>query len=105
MTWTETREQRPEGEQAWRQVNGSATMHIYVSEAGRVFNNISYATRAGNAERAGEIAGSGSRSINFNGRSLQILFASGSAPDVTAIGPQNIPTFVKTSAGLSVSRR
>ena len=78
VTWTETREQRPEGEQAWRQVNGSATMHLYVSEAGRVFNNISYATRAGNAERAGEIAGSGSRSINFNGRTLQILFASGS---------------------------
>jgi hypothetical protein len=78
VTWTETREQRPEGEQAWRQVSGSTTFNIYVSEAGRVFNNIAYSTRAGSAERKGEIAGSGGRSVTFNGRSLLILFASGS---------------------------
>jgi len=78
ITWTETREQRPEGTQDWHTVNGTATMNIYVSEAGRVFNNIAYATRRGYAERKGEIAGSGSRrSVDFNGRSLVLLTPSG----------------------------
>jgi hypothetical protein len=77
VSWTETREQRPVGEQNWRQVNGSIAMHLYVSEAGRVFNNISYATRAGSAERAGEIAGGGKRTINFSDRSLVILMPAG----------------------------
>ncbi|MBI3972401.1 MAG: sugar ABC transporter substrate-binding protein [Chloroflexi bacterium] len=31
---------------------------------------------------------------------LLVLFASGDAPDVTQIGPQNIPTFVQKSGGL-----
>jgi hypothetical protein len=73
ITWTETREQRPEGEQNWRQVSGSQTLNVYVSDAGRIFNNVSYSTRGGSAERKGEIAGSGKRSINFNGRSLLVL--------------------------------
>jgi len=77
VNWTETREQRPEGEQAWRTVNGSITMHLYVSDTGRVFNNVAYSTHAGSAERTGEIAGGGGRSINFNGRSLLILMKSG----------------------------
>jgi hypothetical protein len=77
ISWTETREQRPVGEQNWRQVNGSIAMHLYVSEAGRVFNNMSYATRAGTAERAGEIAGGGKRAINFSDRSLLIMMPSG----------------------------
>jgi len=86
VTWTETREQRPVGEEAWRQVSGSQTLNIYVSEAGRAFNNLSYSTRAGSAERKGEIAGSGKRSINFNGRSLLILMphGSGGATRITA---------------------
>src|SRR5207237_10448708 len=73
ITWTETREQRPVGEEAWRQVAGSQTLNIYVSEAGRVFNNLSYSTRGGSAERKGEIAGSGTRSHEFNGRSLVVV--------------------------------
>jgi hypothetical protein len=76
VTWTETREQRRVGEEAWRQVGGSHTLNIYVSEAGRVFNNESYSTRAGSAERGGQIAGPGKgRSFDFNGRSLVILMA------------------------------
>lgn len=78
LNWTETREQRPVGEEAWRMVHGSITMNLYVSEAGRVFNNIAYSTRGGSAERKGEIAGSGNRSINFNGRSLVVLMPYGS---------------------------
>jgi hypothetical protein len=78
VTWTETREQRPVGEQAWRQVVGNQTLNIYVSEAGRVFSKLTYSTRGGSAERKGEIAGAGGqRSINFNGRSLLILMAHG----------------------------
>ena len=86
ITWTETREQRPVGEENWRQVSGSQTFNLYVSDAGRVFNKVSYATRGGNAERAGEIAGSGKRSINFNGRSLLALmpWGSGGATRITA---------------------
>jgi hypothetical protein len=86
ITWTETREQRPVGEEAWRQVAGSQTLNMYVSEAGRVFNNQSYSTRGGSAERTGEIAGSGKRSINFNGRSLLILMphGTGGATRITA---------------------
>jgi hypothetical protein len=86
ITWTETREQRPVGEENWRQVSGSQTMNLYVSEAGRVFNNLSYSTRGGSAERKGEIAGSGKRSINFNGRSLLVLmpWGSGGATRITA---------------------
>src|SRR5262249_12261471 len=77
INWTETREQRPLDEQARRQVSGGVTMHLYVSEAGRVFNNLAYSTGAGRAERTGEITGSGGgRSVNFNGRSLLIMFAS-----------------------------
>jgi hypothetical protein len=77
VSWTETREQRPLGEEAWHQVSGSISMNLYVSEVGRVFNNIAYSTRRGSAERKGEIAGSGERSINFNGRSLLILMRYG----------------------------
>jgi hypothetical protein len=80
VTWTEAREQRRVGEEAWRQIDGSHTFNIYVSEAGRVFNNESYSTRGGSAEREGQIAGSGKgRSFNFSGRSLVILMASGGA--------------------------
>jgi hypothetical protein len=78
ISWTEIREQRPVGEQNWRQVNGSVALNLYISEAGRTFNNVSYATRAGSAERSGEIAGGGKRSINFNDQSLLILMPSGS---------------------------
>jgi hypothetical protein len=86
ISWTETREQRPVGEQAWRQVHGSVAMYLYVSDAGRIFNNVSYATGAGSAERSGEIAGGGKRSVNFSGQSLQILMPSGagSATRITA---------------------
>ncbi len=77
ITWTETREQRPEGEQAWRQIVGTQTLNIYVSEAGRLFNNLVYSTRRGSAERPGEIAGSGKRSIDFNGHALLILMPHG----------------------------
>src|SRR5437868_15515338 len=66
ITWTETREQRPVGEEAWRQVAGTQTLNIYVSEAGRVFNNLSYSTRRGSAERKGELAGSGTRAHECN---------------------------------------
>jgi hypothetical protein len=86
IAWTETREQRPVGEQNWRQVSGNQTFNLYISEAGRVFNKVSYATRGGSAEREGEIAGSGKRSINFNGRSLLALmpWGSGGATRITA---------------------
>jgi len=86
IAWTETREQRPVGEENWRQVGGNQTFNLYVSEAGRVFNKVSYATRGGSAEREGEIAGSGKRSINFNGRSLLALmpWGSGGATRITA---------------------
>jgi len=77
ISWTETREQRPVGEQAWRQINGSVALHLYVSETGRIFNNVSYATGAGSAERSGEIAGSGNRSVNLNDRSLSVMMQSG----------------------------
>ena len=78
VSWTETREQRPAGQEAWRQIDGSHTLKIYVSDAGRVFNNKSYSVRGLSAEREGQIAGSGKgRSFNFSGRSLVILMASG----------------------------
>src|SRR5438874_1628422 len=78
LSWTETREQRPEGMQAWQQVAGSQALNLYVSEAGRVFNKLSYSTKGGNAERKGEIAGGGgNRSISFNGKSLLILMPHG----------------------------
>ena len=78
VSWTETREQRPAGQEAWRQIDGSHTLKIYVSDAGRVFNNESYSVRGLSAEREGQIAGSGKgRSFNFSGRSLVILMASG----------------------------
>jgi len=41
IAWTETREQRPVGEENWRQVGGNQTFNLYVSEAGRVFNKVS----------------------------------------------------------------
>jgi hypothetical protein len=77
ITWTEIRVQRPVGERAWRQVRGNHTFNIYVSEAGRVFNNESYSTRRGSAERKGEIAETGTRLHEFNGRSLVVMMASG----------------------------
>ena len=76
ITWTEIRMQRPVGE-AWRQVRGSHTCNIYVSEAGRVFNNETYSTRGGSAQRKGEIVETGTRPHEFNGRSLVIAMASG----------------------------
>jgi hypothetical protein len=53
VSWMETRDQRPEGEQAWRSVQGSQALKIYVSEAGRVFNDLTYSTRGGSADRGG----------------------------------------------------
>jgi hypothetical protein len=74
VTWTEVREQRTEGEQAWRSVQGSQALNIYVSEAGRVFNNLVYATDRGSANRGDQIAGQGgNRAIAFNGRSLLMM--------------------------------
>jgi hypothetical protein len=74
VSWMETRDQRPEGEQAWRSVQGSQALKIYVSEAGRVFNDLTYSTRGGSADRGGQIAGQGgNRAITFNGRSLLMM--------------------------------
>jgi hypothetical protein len=78
VTWMETRDQRREGEQAWRPVQGSQALKIYVSKAGRVFNDLTYSTRGGSADRGGQIAGQGGyRAITFNGRSLLILMPHG----------------------------
>ncbi len=74
VSWMEAREQRPEGEQAWRSVQGRETLNLYVSEAGRVFNNITATTSGGSADNIGEIAGQGGhRGITFTGRSLLFL--------------------------------
>jgi hypothetical protein len=85
ITWTETRDQKPVGEEEWRQVSGTITLNLYFSEAGRIFNNVSYSTRGGTAERKGEIAGSGRRSISVNGRSLLVLmpWGTGGATRIT----------------------
>ena len=85
ITWTETREQRPLGEQAWRQVSGTETLKIYVSEAGRVFVVHSYTTPGGTAETPGQVVGLGKRKVDFNGRSLLILepWGNGGATRIT----------------------
>lgn len=77
ITWTEIRVQRPVGEVSWRQVRGSHTFNIYVSEAGRVFNNESYSTPRGRAQRKGEIVGTGTRPHEFNDHSLVVVMTSG----------------------------
>ena len=64
VSWNESREQRPVGEETWRRVDGIETLNMYISDAGRVFNRQSAATRGGSADRKGEIAGQGNRSIN-----------------------------------------
>jgi len=74
VTWAEAREQRTEGELAWRWVHGSQALNIYVSEAGRVFNNLVYATDGGSANRGDQIAGhGGNRAITFNGPSMLMM--------------------------------
>jgi hypothetical protein len=85
VSWIEMRDQRPEGEQTWRLVEGNQSLKIYVSEVGRVFNDLSYSTRGGSADRGGQIAGqrsgypaiSGYREITFKGRSLLIMLPHG----------------------------
>ena len=76
ITWTEIRTQCPVGD-PWGQVRGSHTYNIYVSEVGRVFNNETYSTRAGSAQVKGEIAETGTRLHEFNGRSLVVTKPSG----------------------------
>ena len=78
VTWMETRDQRKEGELAWRSVQGSLALKIYISEAGRVFNDLTYSTKGGSADRGGQIADrGGNRALTFNGRSLLILMPHG----------------------------
>jgi hypothetical protein len=55
-------------------VQGAETLNIYISEAGRIFNNFHTANKGGSADFVGEIVGQGGyRRITFNGRSLLFL--------------------------------
>lgn len=74
VSWSEAREQRTVGEENWRQAGGTETLSMYVSDAGRVFSRHSYSTRGGAAERAGQISGQSTRSVNFNGHSLLVIW-------------------------------
>jgi hypothetical protein len=78
VTWTETRDQRAEGELAWHSIQGAQALNIYVSETGRVFNDLHYSTKNGSADRGGQIAGQGgNRAITFSGRSMLMMSAHG----------------------------
>jgi hypothetical protein len=47
LTWTETRQQRHVGEPNFYSVNGSVSLSVYVSTAGRLFSRRTMSTRAG----------------------------------------------------------
>jgi len=47
LTWTETRQRRYVGEPHFYSVNGSVSLSVYVSTAGRVFSRRTNSTRAG----------------------------------------------------------
>jgi hypothetical protein len=80
ISWTEMREQRAEGAQAWGTIQGIETLNIYVSETGRVFNNMKATTRNGSADGVGQISGEGGRrAITFDGRSMLMLAPHGSS--------------------------
>jgi len=104
VTWTESREQRPVGEETWRRVDGTETFNMYISDAGRVFNRQSYATRGGSADRKGEIAGQGNRSVNFNGRSLVAVWQMGGGGAATRISADFGSDFSSCSAQVMRAR-
>ena len=104
VTWTESRETRTVGEEAWRRVDGTETFNVYVSEAGRVFNRTSTANRGGSADGKGEIAGQGNRSVNFSGRSLVALWQIGRGGAATRIAADFDAGFSGCSAQVTRAR-
>jgi hypothetical protein len=81
LNWTEVREQRPEGAQAWQSVQSAEAVNIYVSETGRVFIRSHTANRGGSADGAGQVGSAGSTRSTFSGRSLLFMtpYAKGGA--------------------------
>jgi hypothetical protein len=73
VSWTETRVQRFVGEGDFRTVNGSITLSVYVSSAGRVFSRLGFQTRAG-AGQSDQIAGGGSSRVpSFSGNTMTVV--------------------------------
>ena len=58
ITWSESREQRPLGEQNWRTVSGSNQVLAYISDVGRIFSTGTTTTAGGTAQLDPRILGS-----------------------------------------------
>lgn len=77
VTWTETRQQRYVGQPNFYSVNGSVSMSVYVSTAGRVFSRRTMSTRSGSGtieQAPGEGGGAyPTRTALFGGQTMTLI--------------------------------
>lgn len=112
VSWTDTRSQRDGDNPEFHTVNGSHTLTVYVSTAGRLFIRQVNRTRAGSGNRDQAPGDRGSRTAVFEGQSMTVFgqtrggaqrtivhFGSGftSCSATTGLGFENGQTSVSTS--------
>jgi hypothetical protein len=75
LTWTEVRQQRVVGEPDFHTVNGSVSVTLYISTAGRIFSRRtdSVRGRSGSRERAPDDAGVRTRGGHFRDQTLTLI--------------------------------
>jgi len=77
VSWTETRSQRPVGEQNFRSVSVNLQRSVYVSTAGRVFSRTNASSSGSGARRRG-VSGAaenvGTSGANFGGGASNVQF-------------------------------
>jgi hypothetical protein len=77
LTWTEARQQRVVGQPNFYSVNGSVSLSLYISTAGRVFSRRTNSTRAGSGtiERAPAEGGGvrPTRAALFGGQTMTLI--------------------------------
>ena len=73
ITWTDTRSQRDGDNPEYHTVNGSHTLSVYVSTAGRTFIRQVNRTRAGSGRRDQAPGQSGARTAVFEGQTMTVF--------------------------------
>jgi hypothetical protein len=75
LTWTEVRQQRVVGEPDFHTINGSVSVTLYISTAGRIFSRRtdSVRGRSGSRERAPDDAGVRTSGDHFRDQTLTLI--------------------------------
>jgi hypothetical protein len=101
VTWSDTRSQRDGDDPEFHTVNGSHTLSVYVSTAGRAFIRQTNTTRRGSGTRDQAPGENGSRTAVFNGRSMTVMGQSRGGVQRTIVNFDNDFTSCNATTGLA----